>query len=275
MPRRGRAPGLRPEVLAASVVPLMIRKIMQHHHSRHAHGHQPGASKPENFGAAFAIGAALNLALVAAEIGFGFLSNSVALISDGVHNSSDVLALFLAWAGSWLTAREPSAMRTYGFRRASILAALANAALLFVVTGAILIEALQRLAEAPPVATAVVLWVAGVAAVVNAATALLFARGRKHDLNIAGTFLHMASDAAMSLGVVIAALLIAWTGWLWLDPAASILIAAAILASSWHLMRNALSRLMPFRQASIAWTLNLILQASLASPKCMISIFGQ
>ena len=207
-----------------------------HDHSGRGHGHAP-----KTFGAAFAAGAALNLALVVAEVAFGFLSNSLALISDGVHNFSDVLGLLLAWGGSWLATRQPSGSRTYGYRRASILAALGNAALLFAATGAIIIEAMQRFAEAPPVASDTVLWVAGAAIVINAATALLFIRGRKHDLNIGGAFLHMAGDAAVSLGVVIAALLIGWTGWQWLDPAVSIVIAAVILWTSWGLMREALN----------------------------------
>ena len=207
-----------------------------HDHSGRGHGHAP-----KTFGAAFAAGAALNLALVVAEVAFGFLSNSLALISDGVHNFSDVLGLLLAWGGSWLATRQPSGSRTYGYRRASILAALGNAALLFAATGAIIIEAMQRFAEAPPVASDTVLWVAGAAIVINAATALLFIRGRKHDLNIGGAFLHMAGDAAVSLGVVIAALLIGWMGWQWLDPAVSIVIAAVILWTSWGLMREALN----------------------------------
>ena len=207
-----------------------------HDHSGHGH-----VRAPKSFGAAFAAGAALNLALVLAEVAFGFLSNSLALISDGVHNFSDVLGLLLAWGGSWLATRQPSGSRTYGYRRASILAALGNAALLFVATGAIIIEAMRRFAEVPPVASGTVLWVAGAAIVINTATALLFVRGKDHDLNIGGAFLHMAGDAAVSLGVVIAALLIGWTGWLWLDPAVSIVIAAAILWSSWGLMREALN----------------------------------
>ena len=206
-------------------------------HERHdGHDH---ASK--NFGVAFAIGTVLNLGLVIAELTYGLLSNSLALISDGVHNFSDVLGLLLAWGGSWLATRQPSASRTYGYRRASILAALGNAALLLIATGGLLVEAMQRLAEPPPVATGTVLWVASIAILVNTATALLFLRGRAHDLNIRGAFLHMAADAAVSLGVVIAALLILQTGWFWLDPVASIAVGLAILWSGWGLMREALN----------------------------------
>jgi cobalt-zinc-cadmium efflux system protein len=204
--------------------------------THHDHPHTP-----KSFGSAFALGTALNLGLVLAELAFGFLSNSLALISDGVHNFSDVLGLLLAWGGSWLATRQPSASHTYGYRRASILAALGNASLLLLATGVLLGEAAQRLFNAPPVASDVVLWVASVAIAINTATALLFLRGRKHDLNIRGAFLHMAGDAAVSLGVLVAAFVIGQTGWLWLDPAASIAVAVAILWSGWGLMRDALN----------------------------------
>jgi cobalt-zinc-cadmium efflux system protein len=217
---------------------------MQHEHpshNQHDHGGYGHRHAPQSLGAAFAAATALNLGLVLAELVFGFLSNSLALISDGVHNFSDVLGLLLAWAGSWLATRQPTASRTYGYRRAPILAALGNSALLFVATGAIIIEAVRRFSEAPPVASNTVLLVAGAAIVINTATALLFLGGRQHDLNIKSAFLHMAGDAAVSLGVVMAALLIGWTGWLWLDPAVSIVIAVVILWSSWMLMREALN----------------------------------
>ena len=174
----------------------------EHDHCAHDHSHAP-----QDFGAAFAIGATLNLGLVLAQLIFGWRSNSLALISDGVHNFSDVLGLLLAWGGSWLATREPTASRTYGYRRASILAALGNAALLLVATGGLLLEAGQRLAgAAPEVASGTVLWVALAAIVINTATALLFLRGREQDLNIRGAFMHMAGDAAVSAGVVIVAL---------------------------------------------------------------------
>jgi cobalt-zinc-cadmium efflux system protein len=203
------------------------------HHDEHHHA-------PKRLGVAFAVGAALNLGLVIAEVTFGFLSNSVALVSDGVHNLSDVLGLLLAWAGTWLTTRQPSDRRTYGYRRASILAALANAALLLTATGGLIVEAVQRLFEAQPIASGTVLWVALVAIAVNLGTALLFMRGRENDINIRGAFLHLMADAAVSLGVVIAALLISKTGWLWLDPVASLGVALVVLASGWGLMRSAL-----------------------------------
>lgn len=181
------------------------------------------------------------MALVVAELAFGYQANSLALVSDGVHNLSDVFGLLLAWGGSWLAARRPSASHTYGYRRASILAALGNAALLLVATGGLIVESVQRLSSAPAVASGTVLWVASVAIAINTATALLFLRGRAHDLNIRGAFLHMAADAAVSLGVVVAALAIGRTGWLWLDPAVSIAVAVLIVWNGWGLMREALN----------------------------------
>ena len=212
---------------------------MGHDHSHHAHDH---SHAPRDFGAAFALGASLNLALVGAQLTYGWWANSLALISDGVHNFSDVLGLLLAWGGSWLATRRPTASRTYGYRRASILAALGNAALLLVATGGILLEAAERLLSAPPeIASGTVLWVALAAILINTATALLFLRGREQDLNIRGAFIHMAGDAAVSLGVVVVALLISQTGWRWLDPAASIAIGVVILWSGWGLLREALN----------------------------------
>jgi cobalt-zinc-cadmium efflux system protein len=210
---------------------------MGHEHQHHAHDH---GHAPQDFGFAFAIGATLNLGLVLAQVTYGFRSNSLALISDGVHNFSDVLGLLLAWGGAWLATRRPTASRTYGYRRASILAALGKAALLLVATGGLLLEAAQRLVRAPPeVASGTVLWVALAAIVINTATALLFLRGRERDLNIRGAFIHMAGDAAISAGVVIVALSIGQTGWFWLDPLASIAIGVAIVWSSWGLLREA------------------------------------
>lgn len=217
----------------------MGRHHDHHHHHNHEHAHNVDHG-PAGFGIAFAIGTALNLALVIGQLGFGFAANSLALISDGVHNFSDVIGLVLAWGGSWLGTRRPTSSRTYGYRGASILAALGNAGLLLIVTGAIFVEAAQRLFSAQQVASNVVLAVAAAGIVVNTATALLFMRGRHGDLNIRGAFLHMAGDAAVSFGVVISALAIGWTGWQWLDPAVSILIAAVILWSSWALARQAL-----------------------------------
>jgi cobalt-zinc-cadmium efflux system protein len=153
---------------------------------------------------------------------------------------SDVLALAITWGSRSLARREPSRRFTYGLRRSTILAALTNAMLLLLVTGAIAWEAVQRFANPQPVATHVVIWVALVGIVVNSVTALLFMRGRAHDVNIRGAFLHMAADAAVSLGVVLAGAGIALTGWTWLDPAVSLLIVAVIVAGTWSLLRDSI-----------------------------------
>jgi cobalt-zinc-cadmium efflux system protein len=204
-----------------------------HHHHDHGHAHAPAA-----LDRAFAIGTALNLGFVVAEFVFGFLAHSLALIADAAHNFSDVIGLLLAWAATWLARRGPTEKHTYGFRRASIYAALANAALLFVAVGGIVIEALRRLADPEPVASLTVIVVAAIGIVINTMTALLFVRGQ-HDLNVRGAFLHMAADAVVSAGVVAAALAIMATGWQWLDRVASLAIAAVILVGTWSLAREA------------------------------------
>ena len=212
-----------------------------HRHAHHGHHHGHHGSTLASFGAAFAIGASLNLGFALVELGIGFFANSLALISDALHNFSDVICLLLAWGAAWLATRQPTPSRTYGYARASILAALANAALLIAATGAILTEAVRRLLAPEPIAAGIVLWVAALGIVINTATALMFRHGHAHDLNVKGAFLHMVGDAVVSLGVVIAALLIGWTGWLWLDPAMSIAIAGVILVATWGLTRNALN----------------------------------
>jgi cobalt-zinc-cadmium efflux system protein len=206
-----------------------------HYHHDHAHGH---SHAPAALNRAFAIATALNLGFVIAEVVFGLLAHSLALVADAAHNLSDVVGLLLAWGAGWLARREPTEKHTYGFRRASIYAALANAALLFVAVGGIVIEALRRFSEPEPVAETTVIVLATIGIVINTATALLFVRGQ-HDLNVRGAFLHMAADAAVSAGVVVAALLIMATGWQWLDPAASLAIAAVILVGTWSLAREA------------------------------------
>jgi cobalt-zinc-cadmium efflux system protein len=212
-----------------------------HGHS-HGHGHHHGHHHhvPKNFDRRFAIGAGINMLFVVLELVFGFISNSLALIADAVHNFSDVVGLLLAWGGAWLARLMPSARRTYGFRSATILAALANAALLFVVVGAIVIEALHRFLKPAEMASMTVVWVACIGIVINTATAMLFWHGQKDDINIRGAFLHMAADAAVSLGVVIAALIIMATNWFWIDPVISLVIAAVILWSTWGLAKESL-----------------------------------
>ena len=210
---------------------------MEHHHHdhSHAHGNVGHTHAPDSFGFAFAIGVVLNTAIVVAELVFGFAANSLALIADAAHNFSDVISLLLAWGAAWL------AQHTYGYRRASILAALINAGLLLLAVGGITVEAIGRVQDPSTVAGQTVIYVATLGIVVNGATALLFLRGRHGDLNIRGAYLHMLADAGVSFGVVVAALLIMWTGWLWIDPAVSLGIAAVILASGWGLARDSVN----------------------------------
>src|SRR6187399_1336180 len=205
-----------------------------HSHSHdHAHGHAGHSHAPDNFGAAFAIGATLNTAFVIAELIFGYAANSLALISDAIHNLSDVIALLLAWGAAWLSQKQPTQRHTYGYRRASILAALFNAGLLLVAVGGIVVEAVNRLQEPADVAGWTVVAVAALGIAINGGTALLFMRGRHGDLNVRGAYLHMAADAGVSFGVVVAAFIIMLTGWLWLDPAISLVIAAVVFWSGW------------------------------------------
>ncbi len=204
------------------------------HGTTHAHG-------PASFGRAFAIGIGLNVAFVAVEATFGIVGNSVALLADAGHNMSDVLGLVIAWVASVLARRPPSARYTYGLRGSSILAALFNAVFLLVAVGAIAWEAVQRLMHPEPVAGLTVIIVAAVGIVINGLTALLFASGRKGDLNIRGAFLHMAADAAVSAGVVVAGLAILYTGWLWLDPLTSLVIVAVIVWGTWGLLRESVA----------------------------------
>jgi cobalt-zinc-cadmium efflux system protein len=208
-----------------------------HHHGGHGHGHHHHHA-PVSFGRAFAIGITLNVTYVVLEAFFGLKADSLALLSDAGHNLSDVLGLLLAWGGVWLAGRSPTPRRTYGYKRGPVLASLANAVILLVAIGAIGLEAIRRFIEPAPVASQTILWVAVAGVFINAGTAWLFMSGRKDDLNIRGAFLHMAADAGVTVGVIIAALLIQVTGWLWLDPAASLLIALVVLVSTWGLLRD-------------------------------------
>jgi cobalt-zinc-cadmium efflux system protein len=210
-----------------------------HHGGSHAHGHHHG---PANFDRSFAIGAFLNLAFVGAELFYGYTAKSLALVADAVHNFSDVIGLLLAWGAAWLGRRNPTDERTYGYRSASILAALANSGILFLATGAIIVEAVQRFASPAPLQTGVMLWVATLGIVVNFATAMLFWRGQKHDLNVRAAFMHMIADAAISFGVVLAALIIRMKGegWQWLDPASSLVIATIVVIGCWDIAKEAL-----------------------------------
>jgi cobalt-zinc-cadmium efflux system protein len=207
-----------------------------HHHHGHGHSHAPAS-----FGHAFAIGIALNGAFVAVEFAAGVAGGSVALLADAGHNLSDVAGLLVAWAGAELSKRPASARFTYGLRSSSILAALFNSVLLLVAVGAIALEAVQRFGAPHPVPGRLVMIVAAFGIVINLATALLFARGRHGDANIRAAFLHMASDAVVSLGVVAAGGLILLTGYGWIDPVVSLLINAVILWSTWGLLTEAVS----------------------------------
>ncbi|MBK7276841.1 MAG: cation transporter [Betaproteobacteria bacterium] len=201
----------------------------------HTHRHAPA-----NVNAAFGIGIALNLAFVAVEAFYGWKVGSLALLADAGHNLSDVIGLVLAWGGALAGRLRPDARHTYGFKRASILAAFLNALLLLVAMGSLAWEAVHRLQSPQPVAGVTIMVVAGIGIVVNTATALLFMRGREKDLNIRGAFLHMAADALVSAGVVVAGGLALWFGWAWLDPVVSLLIAAVIVWGTWSLFRQSL-----------------------------------
>lgn len=211
------------------------------HYHGHDHGHGHGHSHaPANFNTAFAVGIGLNIAFVAIEGFYGWKIDSLALLADAGHNLSDVIGLVLAWVGALAGRLQPDARHTYGWKRASILAAFVNAVLLLVAMGSLGWEAAQRLQSPAPVEGLTVMAVAGVGIVVNTATALLFMRGGEHDLNLRGAFLHMAADALVSAGVVVAGGLALWFGWIWLDPVVSLLIAAVIVVGTWSLFRQSL-----------------------------------
>ncbi|MDB5438676.1 MAG: cation efflux family protein [Caulobacteraceae bacterium] len=216
------------------------------HHHDHAHGHSHGHGHhhlpPPNADGSvsrtFAIGAAINLIFVVVEATAGFVSGSMALLADAGHNLSDVLGLVLAWAAVAMARRRPTARRTYGMRKATILASLANAAVLLIVVGGMILESAQRLFHPEPIASSMVMAVAAIGVVLNGGTALLFMRGSHGDLNVRGAFLHLAADAGVSIGVVLAALAISATGWLWIDPVMGLAIAAVIIAGTWGLLRD-------------------------------------
>ncbi|MBE7210394.1 MAG: cation transporter [Gluconacetobacter diazotrophicus] len=209
-----------------------------HDHHDHDHGAPGHAHAPASFGRAFAIGIGLNGAFVIAEAVYGLLAHSLSLLADAGHNLGDVLGLAAAWLAAVLGRRRPSARFTYGLRRSSILAALGNAVVLILVTGGIAAEAIRRLLHPEPAAGLTILVVSAVGIAVNGATALLFMSGRKDDLNLRGAFLHMAGDALVAFGVVVAGALILLTGLPWLDPVASLLVSVAVLVGTWGLLRD-------------------------------------
>lgn len=213
-----------------------------HDHAGHHHHHGLGGHShaPADFGRAFAIGFALNIAYVAGEAIYGVLAHSLALLADAGHNLGDALGLIAAWLAAALGRRRPSARFTYGLRRSSVLAALANATLLLVVTGAIAWEAVLRLVHPAPAAGWTIVVVAAIGIAVNGGTALLFASGRHGDLNVRGAFAHMLADALVAAGVVVAGIVIALTGWVWVDPVVSLVVSALIVAGTWSLLRESL-----------------------------------
>ena len=209
-----------------------------HDHDGHSHGGHHHHVDPNGNGRAFAIAIALNVAFVAIEFTYGFIANSTALMADAGHNLSDVLGLILAWSAVILGRRAPSERYTYGLRSTSILAALANAMLLMVASGAIAWEGIQRFAQPPVVAGLTVTLVAAIGIIVNGLSAWLFMKGSKGDLNMRGAYLHMAADAAVSLGVVITGIIMIYTGWYWLDPLVSLCIVIVIVIGTWSLLRE-------------------------------------
>lgn len=205
-------------------------------HHKHAH-------EPASFDRAFAIGIALNLAFVGIESFYGWKINSLALLADAGHNLSDVAGLVFAWGGAIAGRLRPNPRHTYGWKRGTILAAFANSLVLLMAIGALMWEAFGRLASTSIDASpqgATMMAVAGIGIVINAATAWLFMRGRKNDLNIRGAFLHMAADALVSAGVVVAGALSLWMHWSWLDPVVSLAIGTVILLSTWSLFKDSL-----------------------------------
>jgi cobalt-zinc-cadmium efflux system protein len=210
---------------------------MNHDHQSHAHGAH--GHRAASYGRAFAFGIALNLAYVAGEAIAGIISGSLALLADAGHNLSDVLGLSLSWGAAVLSRRQPRGRFTYGLRSSSILAALANALILLVVTGGIGWEAIWRITHPVPVASGILIGVAAIGIIVNGGTALLFASGSA-DLNVKSAFLHLAADALVTAGVVAAGVVIWLTGWLWLDPAASLVVSVVIVIGTWRLLKSAI-----------------------------------
>ena len=207
---------------------------MSHTHTHHHH-------EVNNYNRSFAIGIALNVIFVIIEVSYGLLADSLALIADAGHNLSDVMSLMLAWGANYLATKHPTHKRTYGLRKVTIMASLLSAVLLLVALGGIAWESIERLSSPQPVDGVIIIVVAAIGVVINTVTALLFVKGQKHDLNIRAAYLHMAADAVISLGVVVAGIAIMLTGWLWLDPAISLAIVVIILFGTWRLLRDSIN----------------------------------
>lgn len=210
-------------------------------HSGHAHGPGGHAHAPASFGKAFAVGIGLNTVFVVIEAGYGYASNSLALVADAGHNLSDVLGLLVAWIAATLASRPPSPRFSYGLRSSSIMAALFNAIFLLIAVGMITWEAIQRFFDPQPVAGVTVMVVAAIGVLINGFTAFLFMSGRKGDINLKGAYLHMVADAGVSVAVIVAGLLVIVTGWEWLDPVVSLMIAAVITMGTWGLLRDSVT----------------------------------
>lgn len=210
-----------------------------HDHAHHGHGHHHGPVDTGDW--RYVVGLIVNLAFVGVEFGAGMWSGSTALMADAGHNLSDVLGLAMAGGAAWLARRNAGARRTYGYGKATVLAALGNALLLIFACGAIAVEAVRRLAEPAPVASGVIMAVAGIGFVINLGTALLFMRDQHSDLNAKGAYLHMMADAAVSIGVVLAGGLILLTGWSIVDPLVSLIIVAVILIGTWGLLKDSVN----------------------------------
>lgn len=207
---------------------------MSHDHHHHSH-------EIKNYNRAFGIGVTLNIVFVIIEVFYGLVADSLALIADAGHNLSDVMSLLLAWGASYLATKQPTDQRTYGLRKVTIMASLLSAVLLFIALGGIAWESIERISSPQPVNGLTVIVVAAIGVVINTLTALLFVKGQKHDLNIRAAYLHMAADAAISLGVVIAGIAILVTGWLWLDPFISLFIVLFIIIGTWNLLKDSIN----------------------------------
>ena len=208
---------------------------MAHDHDHHGHSHGRSTDR------AFLLGVVLNLAIVVLEAVYGITAHSMALLADAGHNLGDVLGLVLAGGAAFLARRRPTKRRTYGYRRLTLLSALANGILLLVAVGAIAWESIRRFSAPEHVSEKPVIVVAAIAVVINGASALVFARGSKHDLNLRAAFLHLAGDAGISVAVIVAAVAVVRTGWLWIDPALSLGVAVLILVSTWSLFVRSLN----------------------------------
>jgi cobalt-zinc-cadmium efflux system protein len=216
-----------------------------HDHRDHAHHHAAASNKR------YTIAIGLNLGFVAVEAAAGFVANSTALLSDAAHNLSDVLGLALAGGAAWLAKRQAGAQRTYGFSKATVLAALANALVLVIACGAILWEAATRMFAPEATQPVLIVAVAAAGVAINGATAMLFLRGRKEDVNVRGAYLHMLTDAGVSAAVIIAGAAIYFTGLQWIDPAISVGVVALIVWSTWGLLRESLDLAMDAAPARI------------------------